>query len=138
MFVACAIAGLGIARPNALSFGGANNAQFDPQNSGIIGWIRHPLLAVLLIWSCAHLVPNGDLAHVILFGVFAGFSFLGMKLIDQRKKRLLGFDVWQDLTHMKREVKITPNGGFRLFLAALIYCSLIALHSTIIGVSPLP
>ena len=36
------------------------------------------------------LVPNGDLAHVILFGTFAGFALLGQRLIDRRKRREMG------------------------------------------------
>ena len=36
--------------------------------------VRHPMLLGLLIWGLAHLVANGDLRSVVLFGTFAGFA----------------------------------------------------------------
>jgi uncharacterized membrane protein len=46
-------------------------AAFDPARPGITGLSRHPLLLAITLWATAHLVPNGDLAHVLLFGLFA-------------------------------------------------------------------
>lgn len=136
MAVAVAILALGIARPNPLSFGGARNDRFDPRHSGIVGWVRHPLLAAIGLWSLAHLIANGDLAHVILFGLFAAFSVLGMKLIDRRKRRELGAD-WDRLTSTNRTISLTRNGFARLTLAVALYGVLIVLHGPVIGAYPL-
>lgn len=136
MALACAIAALAIGRPNPLSFGGAHNERFDPAAPGIVGWLRHPLLAALLLWSLAHLLPNGQVAHVILFGLFAGFSLLGMRLIDRRKQRQLGPEEWQRLAAGPRRLAPTRAGLFRLSLGALAYAALIALHGPVIGVQP--
>ena len=32
------------------------------------GWLRHPMLHSVKIWATAHLLVNGDLASIILFG----------------------------------------------------------------------
>lgn len=77
MVPVCLIIALSVARPNPFSFGGARNDNFDPAHPGIVRLTRHPLLLALALWAAAHLVPNGDLAHVILFGTFAVFALLG-------------------------------------------------------------
>jgi uncharacterized membrane protein len=37
-------------------------------------FIRNPMLSGVLLWSLAHLVSNGDLASILLFGSFGIFS----------------------------------------------------------------
>ncbi len=138
MAIATIVTALAIGRPNPLSFGGSNNSRFDPQNPGLVGWLRHPLLFVLLIWSLAHIVPNGDLAHIILFGVFAGFALLGHLLINRRQKRLLGTAEWSRLIATKRRLTLTKNGLARLTIGIALYLLLLILHTPIIGISPLP
>ena len=144
MAVATTIAALAIARPNPLSFGGRNNHLFDPQAPGIVGWIRHPLLMALLLWALGHLVPNGNLAHVILFGVFGGFSILAMKLFDRRKKRMLGEAEWQGLTEKVAKAPFwsIPQSwvdlGFRIAAGGLVFLLLLKLHPVALGVSPMP
>ncbi len=39
---------------------------------------RHPMLAGVLLWAVAHLIANGDLASLLLFGSFAIYSVLDM------------------------------------------------------------
>lgn len=137
MALATAIFALAVGRPNPLSFGGADNARFDPAQSGLIGWVRHPLLAAIGLWALAHLVVNGDLAHLCLFGLFAGFARLGMRMIDRRKRRQLGPD-WPRLNATDRRIKPTVNGLLRLLAGALLFAVLLAAHPPVIGVSPLP
>ena len=138
MALACILVTMAIGQPNPLSFGGWNNHQFDPQNPGIIGWLHHPLLAGLFIWSASHLLPNGNLAHLIVFGLFAGFSLLGTRIINRRAKRILGTAQWQRLTATKRQIQITRRGLLRITLGLAIYLVILLSHATIIGVSPLP
>jgi len=138
----CVILALSIGRPNPFSFRGARNDLFDPARPGIVRWSRHPLLAALALWAAAHVVPNGDLAHVILFGTFAAFAVLGGRLIDRRKRREMGAD-WQRLHLM---VEGTPllswrwSGDIpaRLVAAAFLYATLLWVHPVLFGVSPLP
>ncbi len=137
MALAFAIAALAIARPNPLSFGGLHNERFDPAHPGLIGWVRHPLLLALLLWALGHLVANGDLAHVILFALFAGFALLGMRIVDRRARRLLGAREWQRLAATRREIRPTPGGLLRLALGLLAYAAFLHAHEWLFGVSPL-
>ncbi len=143
MAVACAILAFGLARPNPLSFGGAGDEAFDPTRPGIVRWTRHPLLLALALWAAAHLVPNGDLAHVILFGLFAGFALLGMRIVDRRKRRMMGEPAWQALVQAVQQGSAIPRPLswsatlVRLGLALLLYTGLLAVHGWLFGVSPL-
>lgn len=138
MLVAILLVALTIGRPNPLSFGGWGHECFMPNHPGVVGWIRHPLLAALLIWSLSHLLPNGDLAHVIMFGCFALFSILGTKLIDRRKRRQLGHDEWTRLSQTHREIAPSLNGILRLCSGLVLYALIIWAHEPVIGISPLP
>ncbi|SFD09405.1 NnrU family protein [Tropicimonas isoalkanivorans] len=136
MFLACIIAALALGRPNPLSFGGARNASFDRQNPGIVGWVRHPLLVALALWSLSHLLANGTLALVLLFGTFALFSLLGMRMIDARKRREMGAAEWRELTDLPREIRLTRNGLLRVLTGAVAFAILLELHGPVIGVQP--
>lgn len=138
----CVILALSIGRPNPFSFGGARNDLFDPARPGIVRWSRHPLLAALALWAAAHIVPNGDLAHVILFGTFAAFAILGGRLIDRRKRREMGAD-WQRLRVVVEDAPLLSwrwSGGIlaRLVAAVVVYATLLWVHPVLFGVSPLP
>lgn len=135
--VAMVILTLGAARPNPLSFGGTCNDEFDPEHPGIVGWMRHPLLVAIGLWAAAHMVPNGDLAHVFLFATFFAFAILGMKMIDRRKRRQMGVE-WERLTNSARRIEITPGGIVRIAFGLGLYGLVLWLHSPVIGVSPLP
>ncbi len=88
------------------------------------------------------MVPNGDLAHVLLFGTFAGFALLGMRLVGRRHRRATGEAAWEALDATVRAAPPRPASwhaaAIRLLAAAAPYAALIALHPIVIGVSPLP
>jgi len=140
MLPVCVILSLAIARPNPFSFGGAQNDRFDPASPGIVRLTRHPLLLALGIWSAAHILPNGDLAHVILFGTFAGFAMLGGRLVDRRRQREMG-QRWHDLRAALSEcpasLSLTADTLLRLAAGLMLYAGLIWLHPLVIGVDPL-
>jgi uncharacterized membrane protein len=134
------ILALAVARPNPFSFGGVRNDRFDPDRPGIVGLTRHPLLLALALWAAAHVVPNGDLAHVILFGTFAAFALLGGRLVDRRKRREMGGD-WDRLEAARRAAPPRPaswRGALaRLAAGVILYAGLLWLHPYLFGVSPL-
>ena len=47
--------------------------------------IRHPMLLGVLIWALAHLVVNGSLAGLILFGGMAAWAVAAILLINARQ-----------------------------------------------------
>jgi len=140
MMPVCLIVAFSLGRPNPLSFGGWKNERFDPGAPGLVKWIRHPLLVALFLWSAAHLVPNGDLAHVLLFGSFALFSLLGMKMIDRRRQRALG-KRWHELVAEAERAHVVsashlPGSFVRLAAGLCLYGALAALHPWFAGVEP--
>ncbi|MDA3887773.1 MAG: NnrU family protein [Allgaiera sp.] len=143
MLVVCLIAAFALGVPNPLSFGGVNNARFDPHAPGVVRFFRHPLLVVLGLWAFGHMIPNGDLAHFILFGSFAVFAAFGGRIVDRRKRRELGED-WARLIAEIRTVPLftAPRHpvawGLRVIAGIALYALLLWLHPIVIGVNPVP
>ncbi|MEM1427905.1 MAG: NnrU family protein [Pseudomonadota bacterium] len=144
MCAACVIVGLAIGRPNPFSFGGARNELFDTGRPGIVRLTRHPLLIALALWSGAHLLANGDLAHLLLFGTFGVFAVMGTRLVDRRKRSDLGpawADLWGEVTRVHRTDAIrtilSEEKG-RVLAGLVLFAGLFLLHPVVIGVNPLP
>jgi uncharacterized membrane protein len=143
MFAACLVLAFSIGRPNPFSFGGARNDMFDPARPGIVRLVRHPVLAALAIWAVVHLLPNGDLAHVLFFGILGGFALSGRALVNCRKKREMGSNKWDRLNATVAEAPVLgkPTSWFgaaaRLVLGVVLFSTLVALHPIATGVSAL-
>lgn len=146
----CLLIAFGLAAPNPFSILGRGSARFDRDHPGVAGVTRHPLLWAITLWAAAHMIPNGDLAHVILFGSFAVFGTIGMTALDGRRRREWGEERWGRLAaktsltpfaaifagRMRlRELRLTP---LRAVAALVLYVSLLAAHPHLMGVSPLP
>ncbi|MEZ5723373.1 MAG: NnrU family protein [Paracoccaceae bacterium] len=52
-----------------------------------IGLVRHNMLTGLLLWAAGHLLVNGDLVSVTLFGWMAAHALVSMALINRRVPR---------------------------------------------------
>ena len=147
---ACLLLAFGIAAPNPLSIASHNDEAFDPDHPGIVAVARHPVLWAAALWAFAHAMPNGDFAHVLLFGLFGAFSLLGMLAIDARKQRVLGAPEWRRLSRRtslgppatlaarKWQLSFRKIDLFRLGPAVGLYVGFLTLHARVIGVSPLP
>ncbi|WP_137701082.1 NnrU family protein [Marimonas lutisalis] len=148
MPVVCVLAAFGIAAPNPFAFEGRAGG-FDPARPGIAGITRQPLLWALLLWSLGHLWANGDLAHVILFGSFAAFSALGLRIAETRRRRVLGAAEFDRLAAGTGQVPLAallsgrwrpsgPPSMIRLALTILGWAALWHLHQPVIGAWPAP
>ena len=144
MLAASLLAAHALAGVNPLSFG-SRMTPFDPAHPGIAGVARHPVLWALALWAIAHLVANGDVAHVLLFAPMALFALLGMAMIDRRKRRTM--PDWAALARNTALVPLAPlftgrwhPGSPPLWptLAGLgAWALLIWLHPMVIGPDPL-
>lgn len=47
-------------------------------------WIRHPQLTGLKMWAVGHLLVNGDMASVVLFGGLLAWAVVALILINKR------------------------------------------------------
>ena len=135
MVPVCMLVALGLGVPNPFSFGGGDAAWFDPDRPRIVGVTRHPLLWALALWAAAHLVANGDLAHLLLFGGLLAMALAGIVQLDRRAARRLGDARWRRLAGRS----VTGWRGadaLRLTGAVLLYAALLLAHGPVIGVSP--
>ena len=51
---------------------------------------RHPFLWGVALWAAGHLMVNGDLASLILFGSLLVLAVFGTGSIDAKRRRALG------------------------------------------------
>jgi uncharacterized membrane protein len=140
MPLVCWLAVAGMMTQNPFSFGGMGRRAFDPGNPGVLGFTRHPLPLALALWSLAHLLAKGDLAHVILFGIFGGFALAAMRMLDRRKQKALGPETWTRLaanTGRFNLAALRPR-AVEVGLAIIGFMALLHLHLPVIGYSPLP
>ncbi len=47
------------------------------------GWLRHPMLTAVVVWSVAHLLVNGDLPSLVLFGGLLVWAVAEMVIINR-------------------------------------------------------
>lgn len=53
-------------------------------NRGVMrSWMRHPMLTAVKTWAVAHLLVNGDLASVILFGGLLAWAVADVVMINR-------------------------------------------------------
>ncbi|MDB6177246.1 NnrU family protein [Paracoccus sp. Z330] len=76
------------------------------------------LVAAFAIWAAAHLIANGDLAHVMLFAGMLAFALAGIRR-----------------TGLPNAFRVTR---WRLLAVPVLWVVLIGLHPLVVGVSPLP
>jgi uncharacterized membrane protein len=46
--------------------------------------LKHPFLAAVMLWAVAHLIANGDLASVLVFGSFLAFAVINRIAVSLR------------------------------------------------------
>ena len=52
--------------------------------SNIKRYVPHPMLTGIIIWGAAHILANGDVVSLILFGSFIGYSGAAIHLSNKR------------------------------------------------------
>jgi len=92
--------------------------------------VRHPMLAAIKFWALAHLIANGDLASIILFGSFLAYAVVDRILVKRRGGAELVLAASE--AKARRNDLISLGAGLALYVAFLFW-----LHPLLIGVSPL-
>lgn len=115
---------------------------------GMLRITRHPFLWGVSIWAFGHLLANGDLPSVILFGSMLALGVLGTVSIDAKRKKALGakWDAFAAQTSNiplgavlggRQKLSLGEIGWWRLALAVAIWAALLWAHPMLFGVSPL-
>ena len=95
--------------------------------SGVQRYIRHPMLAGMKIWAFAHLIVNGDLASMVLFGGLLAWAVVAMIGSNRRD------GAWQ------RPPKGTLAGLVRHgIITVLVFLAIVAIHGPLLGVYTFP
>ncbi len=90
----------------------------------IRGWLRHPMLVAIKFWALAHLLANGDLGGLLLFG-----SFLAWAVFDRIAVKRRG-----DLG-APRVAAFTRADAIAVVAGTVAYAAMLFLHPILIGVS---
>ena len=87
--------------------------------------LKHPMIISVKIWALAHLLANGNLADVLLFGAILAWAVADLISVKRRAERAVpGFPAtgWNDA--------IAVIGGLGIYLAFVMW-----LHPMLIGVA---
>jgi uncharacterized membrane protein len=92
--------------------------------------VKHPFLVAIKTWALAHLIANGDLASIILFGSFLAYAVFDR--ITVKRRPATGHETLAETGPAGNDV-IAVVGGLALYVVFLVW-----LHRLLIGTSPLP
>lgn len=100
--------------------------------SKIKGWAKHPMLLAVKIWAFSHLLANGDLASVVLFGSFLAWGVAAR--ISAKRREAAGYLVRKDMSGAP-----AANDLIVIVIGATAYVAvLLWIHPSWIGVPVLP
>jgi uncharacterized membrane protein len=88
---------------------------------------RHPMLVAVKLWALAHLLANGTLADVLLFGAFLAWAVADRISVKRRAPRAVPSAPAGPANDV-----IAVVGGLAIYAAFVLW-----LHRVLIGVSPL-
>ena len=88
--------------------------------------MKHPMLAAVKFWAFSHLLANGTLADVLLFGGFLAWAVMDRISLKRRSQA----------------IRTAPPGRFNDFIAMVLGLALYVVfigwaHVRLFGVSPL-
>ena len=87
---------MGALAPNPLSIAFVTRP-YDPAVPGAVAITRHPILWGLGLWGLAHVPANGHLVGLILFGCLGVFALIGLRVVEDRRRAILGEAEWRAL-----------------------------------------
>jgi uncharacterized membrane protein len=87
--------------------------------------LQNPFLVGIILWSVGHLLANGDLAGVLVFGSFLVYAVWNLIAVSRRGEPRATFATWR-------------GDAVALVVGTVLYLLLVLwLHGLLFGVSPL-
>jgi uncharacterized membrane protein len=113
---------------------------------GVVRITRHPFLWGVALWALVHLVMNGDVASLILFGSLLVLAIGGTTAIDAKRRRSFG-DGWARFAQTTSNVPfgailsarnglgsaVSELGIMRPLLAVIAYAVVFSFHGRLFG-----
>ncbi len=140
VFIAFLFAVIGIMTPSPTRVG--MESRLDPETArGMVRITRHPFLWGVALWAVTHLIVNGELASLILFGTFLVLAIGGTAAIDAKRRRKSP-EQWQRFAQATSSVpfaaiargrnRLAPAlaeiGPWRIIVAVALYAAAFYLH----------
>ena len=147
VLVAFLFIAIGVATPSPTRVGMESKlAQGTDIVRGIVRITRHPFLWGVALWALVHLIVNGDLASVTLFGSLLLLALGGTAFIDAKRRRNFG-DAWNRFAQVTSNVPfvaiatgrnqlrpvLREIGVLRPFIAIAAYALFLILHGRLFG-----
>ena len=88
--------------------------------------LRHPQLTGLIVWAIGHLLANGDILSVVLFGGLGVWAVAEIVLINRRE------GAWVKPEPVPISAEIRP-----VLIGVLVFVAFFAAHPYLFGVSPM-
>lgn len=88
--------------------------------------MKHPMLVAVKLWALAHLLANGMLADVLLFGGFLAWAVADRISLKRRVPRAT-----PELPYKPKNDMIVVAGGLVVYVLFVVW-----LHRVLIGVAP--
>jgi len=102
---------IGLATPSPTQVGKESTLTRGPDIArGMVRITRHPFLWGVALWALVHLIVNGDLASLVLFGSLLVLALAGTAVIDAKRRRGCG-EGWMQFA------AVTSNVPFAAILA---------------------
>ena len=137
----------GILTPSPTGVGGESQLDAEEPAQGMTRITRHPFLWGTFLWAFSHLLVNGDLASLLMFGTFSLLTLLGTRSIDAKRKRKLG-DKWDAfaaktsnvpfaaIVSGRNHLSLAEIGWWRLAVGLIAYLAVFGAHGLLFGVMP--
>lgn len=149
MILACLLVVGGITTPNPTAAGSDTPEASARGPIGFAKITRHPMMWGLGLWGISHLLANGDLASMILFGSLTILALLGPLAIDWKRRLAWGAE-WRRFADQtsyvpfvamitgRTRLSFSEIGWWRIAAGLGLYIVLLWIHPWLFGVSPLP
>ncbi|AOG05662.1 NnrU family protein [Bosea sp. RAC05] len=97
--------------------------------SWLLSRVKHPMLLAVKIWATAHLLANGDLGSLLLFGGFLAWAVMARISVKRRPEEIARSAAMANVAFGRRDV-IAIAAGLVLYVVFALW-----LHPLLIGVS---
>lgn len=96
--------------------------------SWLLSRVKHPMLLAVKIWATAHLLANGDLGSMLLFGGFLAWAVMARISVKRRPEEIARSAAMANVAFGRRDI-IAIVAGLALYVVFALW-----LHPLLIGV----
>ena len=90
-------------------------------------FVRHPQMIAVMFWTVGHLLTNGDIRSIILFGGMGVWALLEIIFLNKRD------GAWQKPSSVPR-----AKDAITAIITTAVFVALVYFHSSLFGVAAIP